>query len=511
MNAREIERMLKFDPDRLPAVDPFNVDPVTAYRGLRIAGAPRRYVERVMGLWPIAGGMPQGRLGHIGMGKEVTFGTPVAATRYFQFVNESLYTPIGEVTPPAVVGQFDEGPTFLGVREHKGKVRFNVFPDFFGMLLVAGWGVDTLVAAQAAPGLAAATTGGSLATGTIFVKTAPIFGRPGGAGIVANPASYIGVVGTSSAEASVAVTGPTASVTVTPAAVANATGFIVWYGTAAGAENLAMVTSGASLIITTTTVGGAVAATSAAGFAVTPGSAYNLHVFNPRQTTWGTNSAVQPLTFEVARDLGAANVWQYTGTVLEKLMWQISVMKGAHIDAKMLAEIDVIAKSYALITGTQQVFDPQIPFLFNQAKVSLNNAAYLTMATLKWDIDQGIEGKPYLNNSSEIAAIVSRAPRKVIVTGTMLADPAQWTNYVTRVQQALNIAFVGQALGAGNYQFMMDCPTFQYTAYPVGIAGPAEILVSFTGLAKYNYGDPTQPSIGSPARFALVNDVSAAY
>lgn len=73
--------------------------------------------------------------------------------------------------------------------------------------------------------LAAATSGGSLATGTVFVKVTQLSGP--------------GQESTASAEASVAVTGPTAKVTVTPPTLANgATSYAVYASSTTGTEVL---------------------------------------------------------------------------------------------------------------------------------------------------------------------------------------------------------------------------------------------------------------------------------
>jgi len=442
--------------------------------------------------------MPEGRLSHWGFGKEVAFGTPVAATRYAQFISESLYSKIGEVTPANIVGVFDEGPTFLGLKEHTGKISTNVYPDFIGMLFMAGWGADTLVAAESAPGASPSSSGGSLASATYYVKTAPIFGGS------VTPASgtFVGVAGEASAEANAVVTGPTGSVTVTPVAVTGAIGFIIWYGTATGAENLAIVTTGATGVITSTTVGGAVVSS-------TPKAGSNLHVFNPRQANWGTGSIVQPLTMEIHRDLGQA--FQFSGTAIEKMMLKFGIgSKGA--DAVLTGEIDVIAKDLQFISATTPVFDSQSPFLWNQAAISLAGAPYVTIQDLQIDIDNGIEGKPYIDGTNEIHSIVAKSPRIVGVSGVMLADITQFNNYVARTRGDLNILFTGATLGTnGAYRLMLDIPLFQYIGYDIGVAGPHEIMVSFKGKAKYDFGNATQPAVGSPMLIALENDVSLAY
>lgn len=98
---------------------------------------------------------------------------------------------------------------------------------------------NTFVATPAAPTLAAATTGGSLANGTVFVTITA----------VNNVGETI-----ASAEASVAVTGPTGTVTVTfPALPTGASGWNVYAASATGAEikaNGTTAVTGATYAIT---------------------------------------------------------------------------------------------------------------------------------------------------------------------------------------------------------------------------------------------------------------------
>ena len=81
--------------------------------------------------------------------------------------------------------------------------------------------------AIATPALSASTTGGSIATGTVYVKVAARSGMNW----------YTGGSGAASTEANVAVTGPTASVTATVTQVKSAAGYDWFVGSAAGAEH----------------------------------------------------------------------------------------------------------------------------------------------------------------------------------------------------------------------------------------------------------------------------------
>lgn len=92
---------------------------------------------------------PYGSLAHIGLGKEVTYGTAVAATEYLRFTSEGLSEEIEQLTSEAIQGVFDEGPSFEGLHNISGDVSGEVYPNAIGHLLRSAFGapVTTLVAA----------------------------------------------------------------------------------------------------------------------------------------------------------------------------------------------------------------------------------------------------------------------------------------------------------------------------------------------------------------------------
>lgn len=93
--------------------------------------------------------MPLGSLAHIGLGKEVTFGTPVAATEYIRFASEGLNEEIEQVISENLNGVVDEGPSYEGMHNVAGDISFDVYPSIVGHLLRGAFGapVTTLVVA----------------------------------------------------------------------------------------------------------------------------------------------------------------------------------------------------------------------------------------------------------------------------------------------------------------------------------------------------------------------------
>ncbi|MFC4768742.1 phage tail tube protein [Effusibacillus consociatus] len=84
--------------------------------------------------------MPYGSLSHVGLGKETTWGTAVAATDYLKFVSESLTEEIEQVISEALDAKFDEGASFEGLHTISGDVSFDVYPNVLGHILRMAWG-----------------------------------------------------------------------------------------------------------------------------------------------------------------------------------------------------------------------------------------------------------------------------------------------------------------------------------------------------------------------------------
>lgn len=84
--------------------------------------------------------MKYGSLAHVGIGKEDTWGTPVAAQDYLKFSSEGLTEEIEQVMSEAQLGIVDEAPSYEGMRSISGDVSFDVYPNVVGHLLRAAFG-----------------------------------------------------------------------------------------------------------------------------------------------------------------------------------------------------------------------------------------------------------------------------------------------------------------------------------------------------------------------------------
>jgi hypothetical protein len=81
-----------------------------------------------------------GALTHVGLGKEVTWGTAVAAADYLQFVSEGFNEEIEQIISAAQRGIVDESPSFEGMHNIAGDLSFEAYPNILGHILRAALG-----------------------------------------------------------------------------------------------------------------------------------------------------------------------------------------------------------------------------------------------------------------------------------------------------------------------------------------------------------------------------------
>lgn len=89
------------------------------------------YAQRFVCLWA------QGSLGFVGIGKETTWGTPVAATDYFEIMSENLSTGIDRFPTRNAFAGFYEPDDYAGARRTAGDIVMFGHPVSVGHLLKA--------------------------------------------------------------------------------------------------------------------------------------------------------------------------------------------------------------------------------------------------------------------------------------------------------------------------------------------------------------------------------------
>jgi len=110
--------------------------------------------------------------------------------------------------------------------------------------------------------------------------------------------------------------------------------------------------------------------------------------------------------------------------------------------------------------------------------------------TLAMTLENGLVAKPVLDGTYYIDRIIGDAFRTGTIAPTFKLDNttqfdlyAGWTSAVWRV------SFIGAVIAAGgkwNYELTFEFPKVLYTAFPIAIGGPGEIMAGASGKIKYD-------------------------
>jgi len=84
-----------------------------------------------------------GALSFLGLGKEATWNTPVAASAFFPFSSESLKVSIEPIAEAQIRGVLDQSPRYKGLITVGGSFSGPVYPSLIGHLLRAALGAPT--------------------------------------------------------------------------------------------------------------------------------------------------------------------------------------------------------------------------------------------------------------------------------------------------------------------------------------------------------------------------------
>jgi hypothetical protein len=85
-----------------------------------------------------------GMLGHIGIGKETTWGTGVAVTDYVEALSESVISTIERYETRNIYAGIHEADDADGMRRHEGDISFAINPRNVGHFLLGGLGVNSV-------------------------------------------------------------------------------------------------------------------------------------------------------------------------------------------------------------------------------------------------------------------------------------------------------------------------------------------------------------------------------
>lgn len=203
--------------------------------------------------------------------------------------------------------------------------------------------------------------------------------------------------------------------------------------------------------------------------------------FLPRQTDFTAGKvAVPPFTLEVYRDTGES--WVFTDAVVNALNMEVTNGAIVKATASMLCRVS------SLNTKTTPSFPEGRPWTWDAVSLSIGGAAANDTETLVISIENNLEGIATLSTERLHNRYLRTGHRLFSITGT--ADfpvQSEYIEFRQQNQRPLVMTATGDTITSSQSNVLkIDVPQFRYTAFPVGMAGPGRIQVSFEGSPKFH-------------------------
>lgn len=471
---------------------------------------------------------PLGKLSHMGIAKEVEFGTPVAALDYLKFSSESLSLKIDELMDASIQASPDEPASYEGLGTVAGNTVHEVHPIGLGHFLRAWFGQPASAAID---------------TGLYQHNFVPVTHLV--------PATRRGT----------AESGSTTTLADTNQAwvVDQWTGWWLHIISGTGAGTYRIIVSNTATELTVATMGAA----------PSTDSCYEI-IAGPE------NCILPPYTIEIDRNIpGCTTAFQFKGLVANTLAFSIGV--GAKI---LTMTAGWIGKDVGVIAKTTVVHATTEPFRWSQVKVGIglnasgtatggsadtvvngtagfvvdaligklimktnaagtqsevrpitdNDATTVTVSpgfvdaaiatdtyriydcpdvveSLEFTLDNGVIPLPTLNATKRISRIVADSFRTGSMTMTVI--PQNMTDYSTYytgwATKEILVWYKGQNIAGNKYNDLTFLfPKVLITAYPVNVGGPGRITVAIAAKIKY---DSTMGFIAK----CILNNARAVY
>jgi len=471
--------------------------------------------------------MAVGVKGHLGIGKETTWGDPVAANVYLPLVSESINSNIEHVVSAALRGVIDEPAPYPGMKSIAGDIVMEVYPSSFGHILRSALGEpdsdpagtpvvllddcnarwDELVDG----GVISTIDEGDYKYGSAAVKL-----------LVTEDVEINDLLATMDIEEAIDMTADTHVKLWIKCSVETEEGDLQFIlgETAKGATpdkvlDIPVLVAGVWQEVTLA-LGVMTDLTAIISYGLkyaadigectilvdfirrigaTPAGDAYAHVFEPRQDDFAANCPLFPYTIEVYRDNNPS--FRYKGAVVNTLNLTFGV------NEKILkATAGILAKEYASTTPTEPDFEATDPFLWHQATVEIGEAQNNTLEGFSFTLDNKLVNKPTINGTLIPSMLYRNAARSVDLTMEIdFTDQVEYGMFETQDRQSIKITLEGNEIETGhNYSLIIWIPIFLYTAYPVNISGPGLIISNVTGKAIYD------ATVGYTMQITLINE-----
>lgn len=450
-----------------------------------------------------------GKRAHIGIRKEITWSTQLAAADYLKFTSETLNLAIEELVANSIANRRDEQDSYEGLGSIVGNTVHEVHPNGLGYMLRSWFGkcltttpTGTVRKHIFTPGLDIEKSGTADSGDTTHLIDSDLVGTDDEfngcwlhiiSGTNAGAWRYISDCDAGDDEITVSV------------AFASAIDSTSVYEIRNGPEHC---------IIPPYTL--------EIGRDLEKSFQYEGSVVNTLAFNFGVNAKILNLTAGwIARDVNVIDNTTPTPEATEPFRWnQAYLCIGRYITG------EAVSNSTTWVNGVGASYTPSamigkfIRFTSGNMKdqvrqISANTATRITwltemaaspdesslfevwtenylMENLSLTLDNGLMGLPLLNNTKRIAKIVGDRYRTGTLTATFIVEArTDWETYFKGwTARRWFIMFRGAiSTSPYNYEFQLYLPKVLFTAYPLGVVGPGRLRVVAVAKIKYHSTD----------------------
>lgn len=215
---------------------------------------------------------------------------------------------------------------------------------------------------------------------------------------------------------------------------------------------------------------------------VTSGSLYT-HTFEPGTSDWDSKAAKPPMTYYKFLDATGSGMLYYDLNISEM---SFDIAAGELMKAKATF---VGGRDSMVVEQTGSYYSQGGQWTWDQASLQIGGSANGDIEKLTITVTDNVAAKHSLNASKYPQRIKREGARQVSVSGTIrFENTDEYLQFTAQSHREFDVTFKGSTEVQSGYpetvRFQM--PRVKYTDFKPQVDGEGELMVSFSGKAKYS-------------------------
>jgi hypothetical protein len=200
------------------------------------------------------------------------------------------------------------------------------------------------------------------------------------------------------------------------------------------------------------------------------------HEFIPKNSNFEAGVALDPYTIQVYRDTETA--YEYTDSQLRSLSISLATNEFLSMTVGVAGRV---ASLMSVVSGTAQ---SDAPFVFDQASISLDSAAFVEFESIEITFDNNIEGQQTLDGTRQNRFFQRTDKMQVRLSGTMnFLNNSLYVDYKAFTNKSLDIYMKDTSVTSGN-EILIQVPRFRIDEYTPNVGGPGRLSADFSATGE---------------------------